>query len=245
VSVHTWRSCTFVTPSMPEMVCRTLSGETVTGALSQAVLERGPSVAGVDPSHAFVRHAARAFAKEPRATFETGDAQRLRFPDASFDAVVSGLVLNFVPDPARAVKEMTRVAKPGAPVAAYVWDYAGKMEMLRHFWDAAIELEPRAKPLDEGARFPICNAPALSALFNRVGLRDVETTAIDQPTVFAGFDDYWNPFMGGVGPAPAYAMSLPDKPREQLRETIRAKLPKSRDGSIHLVARAWAVRGVK
>lgn len=215
-----------------------------TGALSEAALAHGAArVSGVDPSAAFVASAKR---RVPSGSFEVGDAQALRFADGASDAVVSGLVLNFVPDPAKAAREMRRVAKPGAVVAAYVWDYGGRMDLMRHFWDAAVELDPaRAGPLDEGVRFPLCRPEALASLFGRAGLRDVSTSHVDQPTLFRDFDDYWTPFLGGQGPAPGYAISLGEGEREKLRERIRAKLPRLPDGSIPLVARAWAVRGLR
>jgi len=140
---------------------------------------------------------------------------------------------------------MTRVVRPGGEVALYVWDYAGKMELMRRFWDAAIALDTRALELDEGRRSPICQPEALHRLFEGAGLTAVKTLAIDVSTKFRDFDDYWGPFLGGQAPAPAYCMSLDEDGRTALRERLRASLPTQADGSIHLVARAWAVRGRK
>jgi hypothetical protein len=154
-------------------------------------------------------------------------------------------VLNFVPQPDEAVAEMRRVARPGATVAAYVWDYAGMMQLMRHFWNAAAALDSAAAELDEGKRFPVCAPQPLEHLFRVQGLKEVCTRAIDIVTHFRDFDDYWNPFLGGQGPAPGYAMSLSEDKRARLRERLRASLPAATDGSIPLVARAWAVRGLK
>ena len=138
---------------------------------------------------------------------------------------------------------MARAVRPRGVVAAYVWDYAGKMELMRYFWDAAIELDRAAFELDEGRRFPLCQPGPLTALFTQAGLRDVQVRSIDVPTRFRDFDDYWTPFLGGQAPAPGYAMSLNEERRGALRDRIRAKLPIASDGSIELIARAWAVRG--
>jgi hypothetical protein len=119
------------------------------------------------------------------------------------------------------------------------------MQFMRYFWDAAAALDPAARDLDEGPRFPICNPEALRDLFQHTGLNQVETRPIDIPTHFRDFDDYWNPFLGGQGPAPMYAMSLSEERRTQLRERVRGSLPSAPDGSIPLIARAWAVRGMK
>src|SRR5262249_24780413 len=154
-----------------------------------------------------------------------GDARALPVDSVNFDAVVSGLVLNFVPEPQLAVAEMLRVARPGATVAAYVWDYAGKMQLMRYFWDAATALDPAARELDEGRRFPICLPLPLRELFQGAGLQDVDVRHIDIATHFRDFDDYWSPFMGGQGPAPSYAMSLCEERREALRDRIRSSLP--------------------
>ena len=216
-----------------------------TGALSQGILDAcaPASVLGVDSSDGFIAHA-RAHVTDGRAAFRVGDARALPADDAAFDAVVSGLVLNFVPDQPMAVAEMRRVARPGATVAVYVWDYAGEMQLMRQFWDAAIALNPKARDLDEGLRFPVCRPDALRGLFVAAGLRDVATKAIDVPTVFRDFDDYWSPFLGGQGPAPGYCMSLPEPERNALRDRLKASLPTDRDGKIALTARAWAARGV-
>ena len=214
------------------------------GALTETVLaEAAPeSIEGVDTSEAFVAYAASRVT-DPRASFAVADAQALDRPDAAYDAVASSLVLNFLPDPARGAAEMRRVVRPGGVVAGYVWDYAGEMQLMRRFWDAAAELDPEAADLDEGRRMAGCNPADLEALFSGAGLEEVETRAIDVPTVFADFDDYWSPFEGGQGPAPGYCVSLPPDRRAALRERLRETLPAAPDGSISLVARAWAVRG--
>ena len=139
--------------------------------------------------------------------------------------------------------EMTRAAGPGGTVAVYVWDYSGKMEIMRVFWGSATELDPNAA--DEGPRFAISHPDALTALFSEVGLRDVEVRAIDVPTSFRDFDDYWSPFLGGQGPGPAYVRSLDPEHQDMLRDRIRSKLTAEADGSIQMIARAWAVRGRK
>jgi SAM-dependent methyltransferase len=215
-----------------------------TGALSATVLTlTDPAeLTGVDPSEGFLA-TARAQVADPRATFQAGDARTLPLPAARFDAVVSGLALNFVPDPERAAAECARVAAPDAVVAAYVWDYAEGMELMRHFWDAAAALDPAGAELDEGRRFPLCRPGPLRALWTEAGLRDVSVEAIEIPTVFSGFADYWEPFLGGQGAAPAYAMSLSEERRAAVRDLLRDRLSSNPDGAIELTARAWAVRG--
>lgn len=213
-----------------------------TGALCAAIVERcSPSaVAGVEPSEGFLKTAKDNLAG--RAAFYQGSASAIPLGDASVDVVVSGLVLNFVPDPHAALLEMSRVTGKGGAIAAYVWDYAGRMDLMRFFWDAAIDLDAGAAKLDEGVRFPVCRPEALERLFTSAGLEEVAVKAIDIPTPFADFDDYWQPFLGGQGPAPAYAMSLDEAPRTRLRDRIRERLPTGADGTISLTARAWAAR---
>ena len=218
-----------------------------TGALAHTVLEHAaPSeVVGIDPSAAYVASAADRMGDDLRARFEIGDAQDLRAPAATFDVVVSGLVLNFVPQAERAVAKMARSTRPGGTVGAYVWDYAEGMGLIRHFWDAAGALDPKAKELDEGRRFRLCKPEPLRRLFLSAGLEDVEVHAIEVPTRFRDFDDYWSPFLGGQGPAPSYAMSLSQERRGELRERIWAGLPSDPDGGIPLTARAWAIQSIR
>ncbi|MEH0937187.1 class I SAM-dependent methyltransferase [Micromonospora psammae] len=213
-----------------------------TGALTAMVLAgAAPAhVAGVDRSEGFVRHARAGTAP---ASFQVGDARALPLPDGSVDVVVSGLALNFVPDPARAVAEFARVLRPAGVAAAYVWDYAGGMAMMRHFWDVAAELDPAAAALDEGRRFPVCAPEPLRTLWVDAGLRTVSVRAVEVPTVFADFADFWTPFLGGQGAAPGYVRSLAEPDRAALRDRLADRVPAEPDGSIRLTARAWAVRG--
>lgn len=215
-----------------------------TGALTASVLaQANPAhVVGVDPSAGFLADADRRISDD-RVTFQTADAVALPLPDRRFDAVVSGLAINFVSDPLRAAAESVRVARPDGVVAAYVWDYAEGMALIRHFWDAAIELDPGAADLDEARRFPLCRPEPLQQLWATTGLDGVTVRAIEVPTVFADFDDYWRPFLGGQGPAPGYAISLTDASRAALRDEVRHRLTAEADGSIRLTARAWAIQG--
>ncbi|MFC0439963.1 class I SAM-dependent methyltransferase [Kutzneria buriramensis] len=215
-----------------------------TGALTATVLAVADpgDIVGVDPSEGFLA-GARADVVDPRASFRVGDARDLPLPPRSLDAAVSGLALNFVPAPARAAAEFARVLAPGGVAAVYVWDYAEGMAMLRHFWDAVIAVDPKAADLDEGRRFPLCRPEPLAALWAAAGLLDVQVESIEVPTVFTDFDDYWQPFLGGQGPAPGYLASLPDDHRRAVRDLLRIRLTTLDDGSIPLTARAWAVRG--
>jgi SAM-dependent methyltransferase len=217
-----------------------------TGALTQLVVENAAprSVIGVEPSAGYMAFA-RSRVSDARVEFRPGNAQELALDAASVDAAVSGLVLNFVPDKEAAMHEMRRVVRPGGTIAAYVWDYAGEMQLMRRFWDAVAAVFPADAGKDEGHGFTICNPVALTGLFESSGLVDVETTALDTPTVFRDFDDYWGPFLRGQGPAGAYAVSLPDDDRERLRRHLDSSLPRNADGSISMTARAWAVRGTQ
>lgn len=211
-----------------------------TGALTAVIgTTAGPRyVLGVDPSPGFV-DTARASTPGP-VGFQVADARALPLRDECCDVVVSGLALNFVPDAARAVAEFVRVTRPGGTVATYVWDYAEGMGMLRQFWDAAAELDPAAAALDEGKRFPLCRPEPLRRLWTDAGLSDVDVRAIEIPTAFDRFDDFWQPFLGGQGPAPGYVATLNTRSRQALHDLLLTRLP---GPGISLTAKAWAVRG--
>jgi SAM-dependent methyltransferase len=213
-----------------------------TGALCAAIVDRcaPASVIGIEPSEGFLKTARENLAG--RASIHPGSATEIPLGDSAVDVIVSGLVLNFIPDPRAALAEMVRVAAGGATIGAYVWDYSDRMELMRYFWDAAVELDRDAACLDEGNRFPLCRPDALLELVTGAGLDRAAVTAVDIPTPFASFEDYWRPFLGGQGPAPAYAMSLSESARTTLRERLRSRLPVQPDGSLALSARAWAVR---
>jgi SAM-dependent methyltransferase len=215
-----------------------------TGALAAEVLRSADpaAVVGVDPSPEQIARA-RSSVTDPRARFEVGDLGSPALDEVSADAVVSGLVLNFLPAPAAALARMAARCRPGGTVAGYVWDYAGDMGMLRAFWAAAVALDPAAAELDEARRFPDSDAAALAPAFRSAGLTAVETRPIDIAMEFDGFEDYWRPFLGGQGPAPGYVAGLDERSRRRLRDRLEGDLAATGAGGIRLSARAWAVRG--
>lgn len=217
-----------------------------TGALSATILARcnPKNLVSIDPSAGFLAKA-RDNVVDGRAEFRVGDAQALPVETGSRDVIVSGLVLNFVPDKDKALAEMRRVARSGATVGFYVWDYpGGGVEFMRAFWTAAAALDPNAADLTEDKRFPFCTAVGLTDLVNKAGLLSVEVTKIEKPSVFKDFEDFWHPFTLGAGPAPGYCMSLEPQARQRLKEKLQGSLPRSDDGSIPLKTRAWAVKGI-
>ncbi|MBI4484728.1 MAG: class I SAM-dependent methyltransferase [Acidobacteria bacterium] len=216
-----------------------------TGALTETLLTHASPrlVVGCDRSPGYIDFACR-HANDPRARFQVVELSDVPQVDGGFDACVTGLVLNFLPSPEQGIAVLASRARRGGTIAAYVWDYGAGMELMRVFWDAATALDPAAKALDEGVRFPLCRPDPLRQLFEGAGLQRVDVQPIDVPTVFRDFDDYWRPFLGGQAPAPGYAMSLSAEQRDRLRDAIRARLAVAPDGRIPLRARAWAVRGI-
>jgi SAM-dependent methyltransferase len=215
-----------------------------TGALTAAVAQIAPSsrIIGIDPSVPYVSRA-QSQQGSTRIRFEVGDAQQLRFDNATFDRTVSLLVVNFIPDVRKALGEMKRVTKPKGIVAAAVWDYGGNMEMLRVFWDEAVALAPASAAKDE-RNMPLCRRGELEALWREHGLQDVVEEGLTIETRFASFDDFWMPFLEKQGPAGVYTASLSASDREALRLRLRRRLlGTGPDKAIVMHARAWAVRG--
>jgi SAM-dependent methyltransferase len=215
-----------------------------TGSLANAICScaNPASVAGADPAEPFIQFA-RNHSQDARISFVTagvGDLPRRR---GGYGSVTSLLALNFFPDPEVAVREMRSVGARNGTVSACVWDYSGGMQFLRHFWDAAAEVDPTARELDEGKRFHLCHPDRLKSVFRCGGLADVRCVPIEIPTIFTSFRDYWQPFLGGTGPAPAYVASLDADRRAILSRKLEETLPREPDGRIALSARAWAVRG--
>ena len=215
-----------------------------TGSLTNAICSYADpaSVVGCDPAESFIEFA-RGRCRDGRISFVTAGVERLPRRAGGYGSVSSLLALNFFPDPEAAVQEMRTMASPQATVSACVWDYSDRMEILRHFWSAAAAVDPAARALDEGNRFPLCHPDALTKLFRSGGLVDISCETIEIPTIFANFRDYWQPFLGGTGPAPSYVASLDTKRREILSRKLEDTLPRGADGTIALTALAWAVRG--
>jgi len=216
-----------------------------TGALTAAVVVAAPSsrVIGIDFAASYVAFA-RARHLGDLVRFEVGDAQQLRYGDGSFNRTLSLLVLNFIPDRAKAVDEMIRVTRPGGTVAAAVWDYGRGMQMLRVFWDEAILLNPAMDARDE-RHMPLCRKGELALVWREHGLHDVSEEMLTIQTRFVSFDDYWSPFLEKQGPAGTHVGALSDSEREELRRRLRKRLlGDGPDHPIVIAARAWAVRGI-
>ncbi|NNC95832.1 MAG: methyltransferase domain-containing protein, partial [Chitinophagales bacterium] len=176
--------------------------------------------------------------------FSVANVDNMPFENEHFDIIVSGLALNFFPNVNIALSEIKRVLKPDGIIAAYVWDYSGRMDFLRCFWDAAFQIDPHSQHLDEGKRFPICNADNLTHTFHEAGFDEVKTSFLDIDTTFKDFDDFWNPFLGGQGPAPSYLASLNSDLRKALKNNLKDKLHRETDGSIKLLGRAVVVKAL-
>jgi ubiquinone/menaquinone biosynthesis C-methylase UbiE len=215
-----------------------------TGSLTKLILGtyRPREIIAVDSSADFISYAQSTIAS-PLVHFKVGLAQSLDLEPASIDVTVSGLVLNFVPEPKSAVLEMLKVTKPGGMIGIFVWDYAQGMQMLRYFWDAAVALDPQARQMDEGVRFPVCQEGQLETLLQESGLNQLQAATIEVNTTFQSFEDYWEPFLGQVGPAAAYVAGLDQADRQKLMQKLRETLPIDNNGSISLTARAWAAKG--
>lgn len=212
------------------------------GALAGVLVQRlgAQHVCAADPSQPFV---AACRARLPGVEVVLAPAEALPFADASFDAVLCQLVVNFMRDAEAGVREMARVARPGAVLAACVWDYAGEMTLLRAFWDAAREVDPAgAAAADEGIVMPWCGEGELASLWQRAGLVDVRDGALTVSAAYSGFEDLWAPFPTGIAPSGAFCRALDDGRRAALRAALRRRLGVG-EAPFALTARAWAVRG--
>jgi SAM-dependent methyltransferase len=215
-----------------------------TGAVAAAVASAAPAsrIVGIDPAGPLVAFA-QSRQSNDHVSFEVGDAQQMRFDDGVFDRTLALLVLNFVPDPERALREMKRVTRRGGTIAAAVWDYGAGMEMLRVFWDAAIGLQPADDARDE-RHMRFSRRGELADLWRSEGLQNIVDDALTIETGFISFDDYWTPFTKQQGPAGAYVAALPAVQREALKLQLRHHLlGDGPDRPLTLHATAWAVRG--
>lgn len=215
-----------------------------TGALTAAIIRSADPnlVVACDPARPFIEFARNSF-DDSRASFAVAGIEDLPEIEGGYDAIVSGLVLNFLPAPGEALRSMIERARPGGLIGAYIWDYAGRMDFLRTFWEEAVSLDPEAKDLDESRRFPLGQVNMLTELFSSSGLSRVRQDGIEIWTAFANFADFWAPFERGTGPAPSYVASLAPELRARLQHKLKQRLTPEGDGPIEMIARAWAVSG--
>jgi SAM-dependent methyltransferase len=207
------------------------------GALTAELVARlGPGgVAAADPSEPFV---AAARARHPGVDVRLASAERLPFPDGAFDATLAQLVVHFMSDPVAGLAEMRRVTRGDGVVAACVWDHAGGQGPLAVFWRAARELDPE---VDDESRLAGTRAGHLAELFEAAGLRDIEDTTLTATLKHGSFEEWWEPYTRGVGPAGSYLAGLDPERRSGLEERCRALLP---GAPFVIAARAWACRGL-
>jgi SAM-dependent methyltransferase len=207
------------------------------GALTTELVERvgASNVAAVDPSESFV---AAARERHPGVDVQEAPAETLPFADGAFDAALAQLVVHFMADPVQGLTEMARVVRAGGVVAACVWDHAGGQTPLAPFWQAVHELDP-----DEEGEHNLAGGREghLTELFREAGLREISETALPIRVEHATFEEWWEPFTLGVGPAGAYAVGLDPEQQAELRERCRQQLP---EAPFTLSARAWAARGL-
>jgi ubiquinone/menaquinone biosynthesis C-methylase UbiE len=214
------------------------------GALSRAILEKGDpgKLIGIDPSDEDLAQT-RQMLRDGRAEFQLGVMEALPYPDGSFDVIAAGLVFNFVKDAPLAFGEMRRVTVPGSCVAGYVWDFAGEMQVVRRFWDAAIAVDGAAALADQAAIFPFCKPEQLRQLFIDSGLRNVGVQPISATARFPDFATYWCALMAEDWTGGRFVSALPEIDRQAIRKRLYESLPLQDDGSFVLTARAWAARG--
>jgi SAM-dependent methyltransferase len=207
------------------------------GALTAELVERvGPAaVSAVDPSEPFV---VAARARNPAVDVRQASAEELPFPDQAFDTSLAQLVIQFMSDPAAGLAEMKRVTRHDGVVAACVWDHGGGQGPLSPFWEAVRDLYPQVKG---ESRLAGSREGDLAQLFEAAGLHEVEETALSVSVEHPTFEEWWEPFTLGVGPAGSYVAGLDAERRAQLREHCGTVLP---DPPFVLTVRAWTARGL-
>jgi SAM-dependent methyltransferase len=197
-------------------------------------------VSAVDPSAPYVE-ACRA--RVAGVDARVAPAEALPFDADTFDVALAQLVVNFMSDPVRGVGEMCRVTRPGGTVAACVWDYAGKMQMLRSFWDAAVAVDPAgAGPLDEARRSAVSDRTGLRMLWAEVGLADIEVGELAVGSDYTDFDELWEPYLAGVGPAGGFVAGLDAPTRQALKDELFRRVG-APTAAFRLTAVAWCAVG--
>ena len=209
------------------------------GALTRVLVDRlgADSVSAFDPSPPFVAECA---ARHPGVQVRHGRAEEIPFADGVVDSALAQLVLHFVEDAPRAAGEFRRVLRPGGVIAACVWDFAEGMQMLRHFWDAALAVDPEAP--DEAQTLRFGREGEIPDLLVSAGFEDVVETTLDVGVTYSGFDELWSGFLAGIGPAGSYCVGLSEERRSAVRSGVFQRLG-SPTGEFVLTARARSARG--
>jgi ubiquinone/menaquinone biosynthesis C-methylase UbiE len=216
-----------------------------TGALTFALAGNASvsKITGIDPSDGFLAYA-RSKTTAQRIQFEIGDAQNLRFADASFDQCLALLVMRFIPDATKAVREMRRVTRSGGVVATAMWDTTGGNALNDSLFDVASKIDPDA-PQERNTPGLYGTAEELKSLWSTAGLEEIEVQNIVFQCGFDSFDDFWQPLTEGQGPNGVYLRSMTDDRRAALREQLRQNVcGNNADEPFMLNAKAWAVRGI-
>lgn len=216
-----------------------------TGALTSAILNSAhpQRVKAIDTSPDYI-NSARSAITANNVTFLEADIASLP-KDETFDMVTSGLVLNFLPDLNDSFRLMVHKLNHGGQLSAFVWDYAGHYQPMRHFWDAAKELSPAAEKFDAGVKFPICNKSNLVDLFQTAGLSNIAFTNIERVATFQSFDDYWLPIASAQGSVTTFMSTLDDTHKRDLQVLLKRRLPIAGNGEIKLIINALAIADPK
>jgi ubiquinone/menaquinone biosynthesis C-methylase UbiE len=214
------------------------------GMLAQTVIKNcaPSSVTGADPLEKSIA-AAKQHPDNEKIQFEIGDAQDLPFEDSKFDAVVSGLMIKFVPDKVKAIGEMKRVARPGSVIALYDWDMDSNMNTTRHFWSAVADVIPDRTEDRSTDRTPMTEIDSIAKMFEAAGVKAVQQSTISFTTHFRDLDDYWDPITRNSQNVGRFYQTMTEEQREAVHQRLKQILPFADDGSISFESRAVAVKG--
>jgi trans-aconitate methyltransferase len=216
-----------------------------TGALTSAILEKAnpKQITAIDKSGSYIKQAMSDIIADNVIFLERGFESLPS--NETFDIITSGLVLNFLPDIKDSFQQMANKLKPAGQLSAFVWDYAGHYQPMRHFWDAAKEVSPIAQKFDAGVKFSICNEIKLTDLFQSAGLTNIRFTTLERIATFQSFDDYWLPIASAQGSVTEFMSSLNDPQTQKLKELLKQRLPIAINGEIKLIINALAIAGTR
>jgi len=214
-------------------------------ALTKVIAQKcSPSyLLAIDKSDSYLEKAKENISSG-NVSFLNADLSSYRLNE-EFQYITSGLVLNFVPQTEKLLRDLMNNLKSGGQMSSFVWDYGGHYQPMRHFWDAAKEVTPDGEKFDAGKKFDICTKEKLIQLFERIGLNSVQFTTIERIATFQNFDDYWLPIASAQGSVTEFMSTLTEAEKDKLKENIKRRLPIAFNGEIKLIICALAVKGLK